>query len=103
MKKVNEFELALDEELTRNIYQANTIDPTSEEYEKLMQNIRKICEIKNSKDTKNIDYIIRIFETAGPIAFYSVWMILGLRFERDGVLSSKVFGGLTKFFKPTKK
>lgn len=38
-----------------------------------------------------------------PLAFYTVFMVCGFKFEETGVWTSPTFKGLIKFFRPTKR
>ncbi len=61
---------------------------------------------KQAKDSK-IDRVVKIgvvvLETGVPLIFYGIWLRAGLRFERDGTISSATVRNLIGRFKPTKK
>ncbi len=56
-------------------------------------------------EQRKSDVIRAIIDSAGivlPLAFYAVWMRLGLKFEENGSLNSAVFKNLWSRIKPAK-
>lgn len=56
---------------------------------------------------QRIDRYVKIgivmFELFVPVISYNVWMNRGFKFEETGSITSSVFKGLIKHFRPTKK
>ncbi len=121
----------LDEELKAIITQLSSLDPTNQEYAVVVENYTKLYKLKLEEDKianehlENIEkmevdedykaaqlaetvkdrktkFVISAAEVVLPIVFYSVWMVLGFKFEEHGSLTSQVFKGLHSRFRPTK-
>lgn len=91
------------EERARAVKDLETLWNMSIESEKMDLDIRKdVREQSESIKDRYVKLIITGVEVLVPIAFYSVWMALGLNFEKTGCITSAVFKGLIHFFRPTK-
>lgn len=91
------------EERSRAVKDLETLWKMSIESDKMDLDINKHeKELSESEKDRYIKLIIIGVEVLVPIAFYSVWMALGLNFEKTGCITSAVFKGLIHFFRPTK-
>ena len=104
----------LDEELKSLIGCLEDLEPNTEEYSAITENLNVLYKLKieqeknesDSKDQKKFRTIGYILEGAGivlPLIFYGGWMKKGLKFEETGTFTSSTFRDLTRFFRPTRK
>ena len=91
------------EERARAVKDLETLGKLIIEIEKTEADIDKSNdELSEAKKDRLVKVIIAGVEVFVPIAFYTVWMILGFKFEETGCITSTVFKGLIHFFRPTK-
>lgn len=110
----NKIKEMLDEEIMSQIEEVSILDADSDEKTKAEENLEKLYRLKienerlaNEMAEKKKDRWFRagvtVFEVGLPLIFYGVWMRVGFKFEETGSITSSVFKGLTKWFKPTKR
>lgn len=103
-----EITMMLDEEISEAKNElSNAVTNEEKKYisEKIVSLVRmKVESIKSDREIadKLIRYGIDIAAIVLPLIFYGVWMNKGFEFEKTGAISSGVFKGLTRHFRPTK-
>ena len=110
----------LDNKISELLCDLENLDAGSEERSRAVKDLETLWNMRIESDKMDLDIskkndeqselkkdrlmkiIITGVEVGVPIAFYSVWMALGLNFEKTGCITSTVFKGLIHFFRPTK-
>lgn len=77
---------ALDEEIERLIIALSHEDPTSENYMKISDNLKVLCEAREKKNPLQINT-----DTLLAIGANILGLVIVLNFERTGVITSKAF------------
>ena len=104
----------LDNEIEDLLSYIESLNPETEEYKKVRENLEnlyklKIEEEKNINDRndnkifKFLGYGIEIGGIVLPLVFYGKWMKTGFKFEETGTYCSKTFMNLQKFFSPKRR
>ena len=112
--KMDENKKMLDAEIASLIECLDDLEPNTEEYSKITDNLNILYKLKieqeknetDSKDQKKFRIIGYALEGVGivlPLVFYGKWMKKGLKFEETGTFTSTTFKDLIRFFKPKKK
>lgn len=116
----------LKDEVGRALDKLGTLDPDSDEYKKVAENVCQLHKLimaeseeeikfeanfyeqkrKDEAQTKDrfVQYLRIGVEAAGvvlPLAFYAVWLRKGFRFEETGTITSSVFKNLISRFRTT--
>lgn len=82
---------ALDSEIERLIEALSLLDPSSEQYLKVSDNLRALCEAREKKNPLqvNLDAIIAVSANI-------LGLIIVLNFEKTNVITTKAFGMIFK-------
>ena len=103
-----EIDNMLCEELKGKLELLKTLDPGTDEYKNLLDDIYKLCKLVDGCNVreKNLDNILKAagicVEVMGivlPLLFYAKWMKEGFKFEETGTFTSATFRGLFQKFK----
>lgn len=116
----NEIKNLLNEEIKRQLADMDYIDTGDEKKASATQDVERLCklvmesekteaeiecnkkEASGAKKDRIIKIVIGSMEIVLPLAFYAVWMCVGLKFEETGCFTSTTFKGLLNRFRPTK-
>lgn len=118
----------LEDEISRIIEKASTLDPCSKEHTTTINSIVKLYNLKNEENKIGWEFDDRyekhlleksrateqtkdryfklgmdVASMVIPIVFYSIWMNKGFKFEETGTFTSTTFRGLFNRFRPTGK
>lgn len=111
----------LDEELKAELSDIASMNTGSKEKSDAVKDLAELYKLRiedakaaaDSEDKRNRlagevkDRYIKLGTAAAelvlPLMFYSVWMCMGFKFEKDGTFTSTTFRGLFSHFRPTKK
>jgi hypothetical protein len=82
---------AMDEEIARLVDLLKGTDPTSKDYETIVDNLRALCEAREKKNERAISYEMLIGVGANLLG-----LLIVLNFEKANVITSKAFSMLWK-------
>ena len=80
-----------DEEIARLTETLKNTDPTSENYVKIVDNLKVLCEAREKKNPLQLNA-----DTLIAVGANVIGLLLVLNFEKTGVVTSKAFGMLFK-------
>ena len=103
----------LEKELANRLNESKHLQHGTDEHTNAVNNIETLHkmilndeELEDNKKSKRKDRVIKVImdglTLTVPLAFYSVWMNKGLKFEETGIFTSTTFKGLISKFRPTK-
>lgn len=82
---------AMDEEIARLVDLLKKADPTTKEYETIVDNLKVLCEAREKKNERAISYEMLIGVGANLLG-----LLIVLNFEKANVITSKAFSMLWK-------
>lgn len=106
---MDETKRMLNEEIKSQIKALSGMSPGSDERKATVDEIAKLYGMVNGDDKREqridrfIKYALEVVGIGLPLICYGRWYRQGLRFEKDGIISSKTFGNFLHFIKPTRK
>lgn len=95
-------EIALAREEFRKATDTQAKGAAFDRMEKLLKLKFEETKTKNDHWDRWIKHSLEAMGILLPLGFYHLWMHRGLEFEKTGSITSGVFRGLTKFFRPTR-
>lgn len=100
---------ALERELISELNKLNTLDPSTDEYNKVVNNLEKLYKLHIEESKSNKDDFFKWLklgvEITGiilPLSVYAVFLGRGFRFEETGSYCSKTFSNLIGLIRPSK-
>ena len=115
-----EIKSMLDDAIVKELDRLKSLDESDPERTQTIQDLTELHKLrmeeinaeanaddkrKQAKDSK-IDRVVKIcvavLETGVPLIFYGIWLRAGLRFEKDGTISSTTVRNLLNRFNPRK-
>lgn len=101
----NEIKMALKLEILRELEKLKTLDPKSEEYKKVVDNLETLVKLYNGDDTvfKWSKLGVEVAGVILPLTLYAVFLGRGFKFEETGAYVSKTFMNLIGQIKPKTK
>lgn len=82
---------ALDDEINRLIKELSLLQPDSDEYVKISDNLKMLCQARETKDPGGIS-----METLLAVGANLIGLIAILNFEKTGVITSKAMNWIWK-------
>lgn len=106
---MDEIKRMLNEEIKTRINDLSGMPTGSSERKETVDEIAKLCGLVNGDDKRKqridrfIKYALEVIGIGLPLICYGRWYRQGLRFEKEGIISSKTFGNFLHFIKPTRR
>ena len=108
---MNEAKKSLEGEIQVEIQNLSIMEDGSPEKERAVSHLAQLYKIRNEETKIKNDFLasigkvvtdgcVALFGTLLSLKAYDKWFDKGLKFEKDGIVTSTVFKGLMNFLKP---
>lgn len=102
----------IDRQIAEGLKQLKTVEIGSEEHANISDGVAALYKLKREEAQATNEQLEPLFQglkvcvdvgaVVVPVAFYSIWMKRGFKFEETGAICSQTFRGLISKFKPTR-